>query len=85
MRDDNIARGTATPTQRVNKAAFSVTNHEMFSASDAMIRLLTNPKVFPKVVTGPATYDNELMIVVCRDDYCDHDNVPTAMMFLYHF
>ena len=38
------------PAQRVNRAAFSVTNHEMFSASDAMVRLLTNPKVFPKVV-----------------------------------
>ena len=38
------------PAQRVNRAAFSVTNHEMFSASDAMVRLLTNAKVFPKVV-----------------------------------
>lgn len=50
MREENLAAGKANPTQRVNKAAFSVTNHRLFSASDAMVRLLTNPKVFPKVV-----------------------------------
>ncbi len=50
MRDENIAAGKASATERVNRAAFSVTNHRMFSASDAMVRLLTNKKVFPKVV-----------------------------------
>ena len=50
MREENIAAGKATATERVNRAAFSVANHRMFSASDAMVRLLTNPKVFPKVV-----------------------------------
>lgn len=50
MREGNIATGRASATERVNRAAFSVTNHRMFSASDAMVRLLTNNKVFPKVV-----------------------------------
>ena len=50
VREENIAVGKAKTTDRVNRAAFSVTNHRMFSASDAMVRLLTNPRVFPKVV-----------------------------------
>ena len=44
-------RGVASAShRRLNSAAFSQRNSPMFSGSDAMVRLLTTPRVFPKVV-----------------------------------
>ena len=50
MREENLKAGKNQPTDRVNRAAFSQNNSPQFSRSDAMVRLLTTPKVFPKVV-----------------------------------
>ena len=50
VREENLTAGKNQPTDRVNRAAFSQKNSPTFSKSDAMVRLLTTPKVFPKVV-----------------------------------